>query len=191
MLKGWSEGEFCPFWVCFMASGSGLHHCWNIFPGFAHSFQMTPSCWFLLHIDHLSSIASQGALMVKNPPANAARHKRHRFNSWIRKVSWRRAWQPTPVFLPGESDRRRSLSGFSQWCHKECDTTEATEHAHMPGMPDRLGVGVALNNRNGCSHSSRDWTAKIECGWAWFLLGPHFLALKQSPSLSSSGLLFV
>ena len=37
------------------------------------------------------------------------RHKRCRFNSWVRKIPWRRAWQPSPVFLPGESHGQRSL----------------------------------------------------------------------------------
>ena len=45
--------------------------------------------------------------------------------------SWRRAWQPTPVFLPGESHRQRSLVGYSPWGHKESDTTEATAHTHI------------------------------------------------------------
>ena len=40
-------------------------------------------------------------VVVKNLPANAG--DRQRFSSWIRKIPWRRAWQPTPVFLPGES----------------------------------------------------------------------------------------
>ena len=39
---------------------------------------------------------------------------------------WRRAWHPTPVFLPGESHGQRSLVGYSPWGHKELDTTEAT-----------------------------------------------------------------
>ena len=37
---------------------------------------------------------------------------------------WRRKWQPTPVFLPGESHGRRSLVGYSPWGRKESDTTE-------------------------------------------------------------------
>ena len=36
--------------------------------------------------------------MVKNLPANAG-DKRHKFDPWDRKIPWRRAWQPTPVFL--------------------------------------------------------------------------------------------
>ena len=39
---------------------------------------------------------------------------------------WRRKWQPTPAFLPGESHGRRSLVGCSPWGHTESDTTEAT-----------------------------------------------------------------
>ena len=34
---------------------------------------------------------------------------------WVGKISWRRKWQPTPVFLPGESHGRRSLIGYSPW----------------------------------------------------------------------------
>ena len=37
---------------------------------------------------------------------------------------WRRKWQPTPVFLPGESHGGRSLVGYSPWGRKESDTTE-------------------------------------------------------------------
>ena len=46
-------------------------------------------------------------------------------------VPWRRAWQPIPVFLPGESHGQRSLSGYSPWGGKESDTTEVTEHTQQ------------------------------------------------------------
>ena len=51
------------------------------------------------------------ALVVKNPLANA-RGMRLRFDPWVRKSPWRRAWQPIPVFLPGESHGQRSLAGY-------------------------------------------------------------------------------
>ena len=41
---------------------------------------------------------------------------------------WRRAWQPIPVFLPGEFHGQRSLGGYSPWGHKELDTTEELTH---------------------------------------------------------------
>ena len=43
--------------------------------------------------------------------------RRPRLDSWVRKIPWRRKWQPTPVFLPGESHGQRSLAGYSPWGH--------------------------------------------------------------------------
>ena len=69
-------------------------------------------------------MASQVALVVKNPPANAGRHKRLQFDPSVGKIPWRRAHQPTPLFLPGESHGQRSLVGYSPWV-AESDMTEA------------------------------------------------------------------
>ena len=70
--------------------------------------------------------ASQVALVVKNPPANAGDIKSCKFDPWVRKIAWRKAEQPTPLFLPGESQGQRSLAGYSPSGRKESDTTEAT-----------------------------------------------------------------
>ena len=43
---------------------------------------------------------------------------------------WRRAWQLTPVFLPGKSHGQRSLVDYSLWLHKELETTERLTHTH-------------------------------------------------------------
>ena len=45
----------------------------------------------------------------KGHTCQGRRHKRHGFNSRVGKIPWRRAWQPTPVLLPGESRGQRSL----------------------------------------------------------------------------------
>ena len=47
-----------------------------------------------------------------------------RVRSLGQKISWRRKWQPTPVFLPGESHGWRSLVAYSPWGCKESDMTE-------------------------------------------------------------------
>ena len=47
-------------------------------------------------------LACQVALVVKNPSANVG-DMRCSFDPWVGKIFWRRAWQATPVFLPGES----------------------------------------------------------------------------------------
>ena len=48
-----------------------------------------------------------GGTTGKNPACQCRRLKRHGFNPWVRKIPWRRTWQPTPVFLPGESHGQR------------------------------------------------------------------------------------
>ena len=49
---------------------------------------------------------------------------RPRFYPWVGKIPWRRVWQTTPVFLPGESHGQRSPVGYSPWGRKESDRTE-------------------------------------------------------------------
>ena len=59
--------------------------------------------------------ASQVVLVLMNPPADAGNIMRLGFDPWVEKTPWRRAWQPTPAFLPGESHGQRSLAGYSPW----------------------------------------------------------------------------
>ena len=53
------------------------------------------------------------------------------FDPWVGKIPWRRAWQPTPVFLPGKCHGQSSLAGQVHGVSKESDMTEATEHVCM------------------------------------------------------------
>ena len=53
------------------------------------------------------------------------------FEPCVRKIPCRRAWQSTPVFLPGEPHGQRSLVGCSPRGHKESDTTDATQHSEQ------------------------------------------------------------
>ena len=62
---------------------------------------------------------------VKNLPAKQEMQEMW-VQSWIRKIPWRRAWQPTPVFLSGQSHGQRSLVGYSPWGLKKSDMTEVT-----------------------------------------------------------------
>ena len=57
-------------------------------------------------------------------------YRRHEFNPWVGKIPWRRKWQPTPIFLPGESHGQRSLVSYSQWDCKESDTTKELSEVH-------------------------------------------------------------
>ena len=71
---------------------------------------------------------SPGGASEKEPTFQCKRHKRRGFNPWVRKIPWRRAWQPTLVFLPGKSHGQMSLVGSSPWGHKKSDMTEVTQH---------------------------------------------------------------
>ena len=95
-------------------------------------------------------------------PACPRRHKRCRFDPWVGKIPWRRAWQPTLVFLPGESHGQRSQQaavrrvGKSQrglkrlgkrstalsectpsqeWCRKPMNRRKAPRGAHLVMAP--------------------------------------------------------
>ena len=83
--------------------------------------------WIFIGRTDAEAKASQ-VLMVKNLPAKSQRHKKHEFNPWVGKIPWKRAWQPTPVFFPGESHGQRSLVGYSMvhTVKKELALTEAT-----------------------------------------------------------------
>ena len=62
------------------------------------------------------------------------RCKRHKFDSWVGKIPWRRAGQRAPVFLPGKSHEQRHLAGYSPWGRNKSDTTEQLSiPAHIPG----------------------------------------------------------
>ena len=65
-----------------------------------------------------------GASLVSQTVKNLPAPQVTRFNPFVKRIPWRRKWQPTPVFLPGESHGQRSLAGHSPWDYKEMDTTE-------------------------------------------------------------------
>ena len=69
-------------------------------------------------------IGFAGGLSGEEPTCQCRRHRRLQFSLWVQKIPWKRAWQPTPVFLPGESQGQRSLVGYCPWGRKESDTTE-------------------------------------------------------------------
>ena len=85
---------------------------WN--PGLLHCRQV------LYHLSHQGSpINEYMAQWVKN----LLQCRRHGFDLWVRKISWKRKRQPTPVFLSGESHGQRSLAATVHGVTKELDVT--------------------------------------------------------------------
>ena len=60
-----------------------------------------------------SSTVIPGGASIKEATCQCRRHKRCRFDPWVGMIFWRGVWQPTLVFLPGESHGQRSLAGYS------------------------------------------------------------------------------
>ena len=67
-----------------------------------------------------------GGTSTNKSTCQCRRYERHRFDPWLRQMPWRMAWQPTPVFLSGESHGQRSLAGYSPRGCTESDMTEVT-----------------------------------------------------------------
>ena len=82
-------------------------------------------------------------------------------------MHWRRKWQPTPVFLPGESQRRGSLVGCHLWDHTESDTTEVT---YLPALA-ATHLPLCLQYGVGPVHSL--------LALLWYLLSPLFSEQAQ------------
>ena len=76
--------------------------------------------------DHYDSEGLPQCLSSKRICLQCGSCRKCRFNPWVRKIPWKRAWQLTPVFLPGESHGQRKLKGYVTYSHKESNTTETT-----------------------------------------------------------------
>ena len=82
--------------------------------------------WFIWPYSwvHYYFLLSLMVLVVKSLPVQG--HKRGGLDPRVGKIPWRRKWQPTPVFLPGEPHGDRSLVVYSLWRCKESDRTEGS-----------------------------------------------------------------
>ena len=75
-------------------------------------------------IQLISLLGFPGGASGKEPTCQCRRQKRCEFDTWVGNIHWRRAWQPTPVLLPGESHGQTSLADYGPWGCKELDMTE-------------------------------------------------------------------
>ena len=88
------------------------------------------SVWVSSHKDisligfRVNSRGFPGGASGKESSCQYRKHKGYSFNPWVGKIPWRRKWQPTPLFLSGESHGQRSLVGYNPLGCRESDTTE-------------------------------------------------------------------
>ena len=86
-----------------------------IFRGYDHSCLSGDLSWVL--------VTKQGLPRWFSGKESTCQCRRLGFDPWVRKIPWRRKWQPTQVFLPGKSHGQSCLVGYSTWGCKESDTT--------------------------------------------------------------------
>ena len=101
-----------------------------------------------IHFLQVSEVLSWKGLLRwlsgKESACLCRRCKRPGFDPWVGKISWRKKWKPTPVFLPGEVHGQRRLAGYySPWGRKESDMTErmhARTHTHTHTVMKRMSI---------------------------------------------------
>jgi len=77
--------------------------------------------------------AFPGGAVIKEPACQCRRLKRCWFNPWVGKLPWRRAWQSTPIFLPGKFHEQGILADYSPWNFRVrhiCAHARARTHTH-------------------------------------------------------------
>ena len=81
---------------------------------------------FYFVLDYTQLRGSLGSQTVKDLPAM----QETQFHLWVEKIPWRREWQPTLVFLPGESHGQKSLAAYSPQGRKESEMTVTNTQKH-------------------------------------------------------------
>ena len=88
-----------------------------------------PSCALFCNIDKINV---SRWFSGKESSCQCRRLRRCGFNPWVRKIPWRKKWQPTPVLLPGKSmNRGAKQATYSPWGCGESDMTELPKHAQL------------------------------------------------------------
>ena len=139
------DSRFVYFWLCWVFSTCGeqrLFSNWGAWTSCGSGFSHCRAQALVVMVHGLIWGFSGGA----NGKESACQCRSHGFNPWVRKITWRRKWQPTSVFLPGESHGQRSLAGCSPCGHRELATAEhSTAWAYLTcSMWDLPGPGIEL-----------------------------------------------
>ena len=81
--------------------------------------------------------------------ASAYQCKRHGFYPRVKKITWRRMWQPTPVLLLGKCHGQRSLGGYSPWGNKRVGhdlvTEQYQQQQHILAIINSVAVNIGVH----------------------------------------------
>ena len=132
----------------------------------------------------------------KEPTCQCRRFNRPGFSPWVGKIPWKRSWQPSPIFLPGESHGQRSLVGYNPSGHRvRYDWGDLAPHTlllHFCGLSylERFHL-VPLISFNSlshfmnklCSHLSPSYSIHIFYFYSWSFQISSFLLSTQNLSI--------
>ena len=125
----WSSHVYGGFlWLSPGRSDSSAHRGTSYQKGNAAWFKRNVAWCNMVGIKVLGSIDSVTTLKGASLIAQTLKNLPAIQETWVGKIPWRRAWQPTPVFLPWKSHGQRSMAGYSPWGPKESDTTACLKH---------------------------------------------------------------
>ena len=112
---------------------------------------------------------------------------------WVGKISWKRKWQPTPVFLPGEFHGQRSLAGYSPWGHKESGMTQRLNNNKYQKLMNFLSQIKVIKKKQFVKRiKTREfWLAlgrrfQDLCFWFFLSLSPTTAALEAAHEVPNS-----
>ena len=127
---GWLKALSTAYWCSLLLLSSHIFFCMFYFDQFlllclkdhwsekAMATHSSTLAWRIPWTEEPGRLQSMGSLRVGHYWATSL--------SLFTFIHWRRKWQPTPVFLPGESQGQGSLAGCRLWGHTELDTTDVT-----------------------------------------------------------------
>ena len=104
-----------------------------------------------------TTLGFPGGVASKEPACHCRRHKGTRFDPWVGKVPWRRKWQPTPVFLPGEFHGQLSLADHRVG-HNWVTLTHTHTHTHIHTHTPLLSL---FSCQEHCELSTSAWYVKL------------------------------
>ena len=128
----------------------------------------------------------------KESTCHYRRCKRCGFHPWVGKIPWRRKWQPTPVFLPGES---HGQSGWADYSPQHCKESDTTEHTHMwnfetwfraSWQQEWKGNDDQWQNLTSPKHTSLQWGATFSGHFTVKATLPSRLFIRRSGNTSST-----
>ena len=133
--------------------------------GMSLSFSWIPlKCIMLPHLHKTTSIF--GIPRGLSGKESTCQCRKHRFDPWVEKIPWSRAWHPIPVFLPGESRGQRKLAGYSPQGHKsQTQLKWLITHAHISIFAPTYTYHDPDNHNGVITHLEPD-ILKCEVKWA-------------------------